>query len=428
MSMRRFRLLTAFVLGAAGLILPARAQNAPPAAKTSPEKAAADDLQKEADAFAKGVAEQSSLDDTAKVFVTKVALRKLRQAPDQRRLVGGEKLDATVDRIRDVLSGPKGTDAAAGQRIREAAATWLVEQARAADPGVAANAALLLGDLQVEGKPWIEGSKRLAALVADTDLKPAVRAAAVAGLSRQVDDFASKPPVPPELIEAVTPSLVAVVTTTAPSADPAARWLVSRSLDVVAKVVPTASPELAKALVAVVSDRARSTDERVRAAVALGRAATKESGVDAAGAVMAVRQLAADALADSLATAKDRALAAALSNMPVANLQQPGLPGAGPSLPVYPLDELEIERDAWRLLKLSEAIARPKLKKDKSGALQPSWGELEGGLSRLLDDNSAAIELAKLLRSEAVGIDLDKTASRVAEAHETILTWSPGGG
>lgn len=421
-------MLAASVICAIGAAPPVSAQDAPPAAKTGPDKVAADELQKETDAFVKGLQERPQFADDAKAFVTKVALRKLRQTPEQRRLVGAEKLEAALDRIRDALSGPKGADAAASQQIREAAATWLVEQARAADPGLAANATLLLGDLRADGKPWIEGSKRLAALAAAADRTPAVRAAAVAGLARQADEFTSKPPTPPEFVEAVAPALTAIVTAPAADADPAAQWLVSRALDVIAKVVPSASPELAKALAAVMADAARSTDERVRAAIALGRMATKESGVDAANAVGAIRRLAEDALADSLSTAKDRALAASLSNMPLSPVQQPGLPEAGPATPIYPLNAVEIERDAWRLLKLSEAIARPKLKKDKSGSLQPSWSEpLDGGLSRLLDDNSEAIALAKQLRTEAEALMEDPTASRVAEAKETIVTWSPAG-
>lgn len=422
-------MLAAFVICAIGVAPPVSAQDAAPAAKTGPDKVAADELQKATDAFVKGIQERGGLDDTAKEFVAKVALRKLRQVPEQRRLVAGEKLDTALDRIREALSGPKGTDAAAAQQIREAAATWLVEQAQAGDPVLAANAALLLGDLQADGKPWIEGSRRLAALAAAADRKPAVRAAAVAGLARQADEFTSKPPTPPEFVEAVAPALTAIVTAPAADADPAARWLVSRALDVIAKVVPSASPELATALAAVMADPARSTDARVRAAIALGRTATKESGVDAAGAVRVIRRLAEDALADSMATAKDRALAASLSNMPLPTVQQPGLPEAGPATPMYPLNAVEIERDAWRLLKLSEAIARPKLKKNKSGSLQASWGEpLDGGLSRLLDDNSEAIALAKQLRTEAEALMEDPTASRVAEAKETIVTWSPAGG
>jgi len=410
------------VLGAAGAALPARAQTAPPAAKSSPEKTAADELQRETDAFVKGVQERPALDDAAKAFITKFALRKLRQAPEQRRILGADKFEATLDRIRDTLGGPKGADGPVREQIRGAAATWLGEQARSADPAVAVNAALLLGELRADGKPWIEGSKRLAALAAAADLKPAVRAAAVAGLYRQVDEATLKAPASPELTEAVTPALTAIVAGPAPGDDPAARWLVSRSLDAVAKVVTKASPDLAKALVALMADPGRSTDERVRAAMALGRTAAADSGIDAAAAVATVRQLAGEALTDSLATAKDRALAASLSNMPLTNMQQPGMPEGGMAAAAYPLDALEVERDAWRLLKLSEAVARPKLKKDKSGSKQPLWGEpLEGGLGRLLDDNAAALGLARQLREEAESLAANPTAARVVEAREEIL-------
>jgi hypothetical protein len=311
--------------------------------------------------------------------------------------------------------------------VREAAAAWLVEQARSGQPAIAANATMVLGDLRSDGKPWVEGGKKLAAIAADAGLPPAVRAAAVAGLSRHVDEITAKA-LSPEFVEKATPALLTIVTAPASASDPAGQWLVSRALDLVPNVVPKASPEMAKALMAIVSDQTRSTDERIRAAIALGTTTTAESGVDSAQAVTAIHTLASAALADSLATAKDRALAASLSNMQLANVQQSGLPDAGSATPVYPLGTLEVERDAWRMLKLSEVVAKPKLKKNKAGSLEPAWNEqLEGGLARLLEDGaaSAAVELAQQLRSEANGILENPTASRVSEARETIATWTP---
>lgn len=425
------RVLAILMLTTAGIAAPAAAQDGSPAGKTDSEKAAQDALQKETDAFVKRLQEQGAFDDDAKAFVTKVALLKLRQTPDQRRqrrLAGGEKFEASLDRIRDALSGGKGGAAAgAGQKVREAAAAWLVEQARSGQPAIAANAAMLLGDLRSDGKPWVEGSKQLAAIAADAGLSPAVRTAAVAGLSRHVDEVTAKA-LSPEFVEKVAPALLAILTAQAPASDPVVQWLVSRALDLVPPVVPKASPDMAKALVAIVSDQARSTDERVRAAIALGATTTAESGVDSSQAVTAIHTLAAAALADSLEAAKDRALAASLSNMPLANIQQSGLPDAASTVPVYPLGELEVERDAWRLLKLSEAVAKPKFKKNKAGSLEPAWAEpLEGGLARLLEDGvaSAAVELAKQLRTEIDGILENPTALRVSEARETIATWTP---
>ncbi len=425
------RVLAILMLTTAGIAAPAAAQDGSPAGKTDSEKAAQDALQKETDAFVKRLQEQGAFDDDAKAFVTKVALLKLRQTPDQRRqrrLAGGEKFEASLDRIRDALSGGKGGAAAgAGQKVREAAAAWLVEQARSGQPAIAANAAMLLGDLRSDGKPWVEGSKQLAAIAADAGLSPAVRTAAVAGLSRHVDEVTAKA-LSPEFVETVAPALLAILTAQAPASDPVGQWLVSRALDLVPPVVPKASPDMAKALVAIVSDQARSTDERVRAAIALGATTTAESGVDSSQAVTAIHTLAAAALADSLEAAKDRALAASLSNMPLANIQQSGLPDAGSTVPVYPLGELEVERDAWRLLKLSEAVAKPKFKKNKAGSLEPAWAEpLEGGLARLLEDGvaSAAVELAQQLRTEIDGILENPTALRVSEARETIATWTP---
>jgi hypothetical protein len=423
------RVLAILMLTTAGIAAPVAAQDGSPAGKTDPEKAAQDALQKETDAFVKRIQEQGAFDDEAKAFVTKVALQKLRQTPDQRRqrrLAGGEKFEASLDRIRDALSGGKGGAAAgAGPKVREAAAAWLVEQARSGQPSIAANATMVLGDLRSDGKPWVESGKQLAAIAADAGLPPAVRAAAVAGLARHVDEVTAKA-LSPEFVEKTTPALLAIVTTPTPAFDPAGQWLVSRALDLVPSVVPQASPEMAKALMAIVSDQARSMDERVRAATALGATTTAESGVDSAQAVTAIHSLATAALKDSLEAAKDRALAASLSSMPLANIQQSGLPDAGSATPVYPLGALEVERDAWRLLKLSEAVAKPKFKKNKAGSLEPAWAEpLEGGLARLLEDNAAAVDLAKQLRTEIDGILENPTALRVSEARETITTWTP---
>ncbi|MFM7205657.1 MAG: hypothetical protein ACKO4T_03160, partial [Planctomycetaceae bacterium] len=213
------------------------------------EKAAQDELQKETDTFVKALQERGEFDEAAKSFVTKVALQKLRQTPKQRRLAGGDKLEASMDRIRDALSGRKVADATgAGAKVREAAAAWLVEQARAAPPAVAANAALLLGDLRADGKPWLDGSRRLAAVAADASLPASVRAAAVAGLARSVEEITARPPAPAEFVEAIAPSMVAIITAPASDNDAAGRWLVSRALDVTTRLVPVASPEIAKAL------------------------------------------------------------------------------------------------------------------------------------------------------------------------------------
>jgi hypothetical protein len=428
--MLRFSFLLTLALASAGAAESVRAQEAPPAGKTDPEKSAQDKLQKQTDAFAKKLLESGSFDDEAKAFVTKVALQKLRQQPEERRLVGGEKFEAALDRIRDALSGGKGADAASGtgSKVREAAATWLVEQARSGQPAMAANATLLLGDLRMGGKPWGEGSRQLAAIAADAGLPLAVRAAAIAGLARHVDELTAAKALPPELVETLAPALLAIVTAPAEGTDPARRWLVSRTLDIVTTVMPAASPDMAKALMSIVSDQMRSTDERVRAAIALGSTTTAESGVDAARAAVAIHQLAADALNDSMATAKQRALLASLSNMPLGSIQQPGLPEAGTATAIYPLGTLEVERDAWRLMKLSEAIARPKLKKSKDGVIEPSWSEpLVGGLARLLEAGvaSAAVDSAQQLRTEANELLADPTAVRLAEARETIATWSP---
>ncbi|MFM7207950.1 MAG: hypothetical protein ACKO4T_14910, partial [Planctomycetaceae bacterium] len=227
----------------------------------------------------------------------------------------------------------------------------------------------------------------------------------------------------------IAPSMVAIITAPASDNDAAGRWLVSRALDVTTRLVPVASPEIAKALQALVIDQARSTDERVRAAIALGRTADSTSGIDAAAAVLAIRGLAAAALEDSLSAAKDRALAASLSGIPLTTMQTMG-PETGGSGVAYPMDKLQVERDAWRLMKLSEAVARPKLKKDKSGILKPAWNEpLDGGLARLLEGEatSAAVDFATRIRDAADALVKTPTAAAVREAHETIVTWSPAG-
>lgn len=428
---------TTLLLIAGAVMVPAPAQEAPAAGKADPDKAAQDDLLKQADSFAKGLQDKTTLDDDAKAFITGVALQKLRQSRS-RRAVGSDKFEQAMDRIRDGLSGKGAADGGAG--VRQAAAAWLVEQARGGTPSVNANAALLLGDLRDAGKPWPEGSRMLAGLAADAGLPLPVRVAAMAGLARQIDELTLKAagqqetriPAPPAVVDAVSTPLVTIVAAPRVGDDAAGEWLVSRALDSLPHVVPAAAPEAAKALAAVVADPARATDVRVRAAAALGRMATAESQVDAARTVEGIRTLADDAMSDSLAKAKDRALAAALSNMPLQTMQPLGLAegaaGAGGGIdPAYPLEPLEVQRDAWRLLKLSEAIAKPRMKKDKSGD-KPAWDQpLESGVARLLEGTAAssAVDLAEQLRAEAEALMADSTSARLREARTTMREWAP---
>lgn len=300
-----------------------------------------------------------------------------------------------------------------------------------AEPLVRVNAMLLVGDLVgADGKPWPGAAETLARGSGDADLPLAVRVAALAGLTNHVAAAAGTPE-----IAAVAGPAVTALLATPPDGDPVARrWLLTRALDLLPMVAPP--PAAVAAAAAIVADKQADTDVRVRAAMALGKLARPEAGIDAAAAVTEIRELAIAALAADLAAAEDRRFAKKLGSPD----SRAGDMGAGPggfapprrpefggggifggqfggdvgggATELLPEDEdavppLACRREAWRLYVLAEAISPA-----RSG---PGLAELLAG-----DAQAAAGDLAAALRQAALDLDAQPDERTLEQALTTL--------
>ncbi len=310
---------------------------------------------------------------------------------------------------------------------------------RDADPLLRVNATLMLGELAgADGKPWAPAAKPLAEAAGDPALPPAVRIAALTGLSRHVldGDAAAQ--------EAARPVVIDLVATR-PAIDPlAADWIMSRAVDLLPAVTPPAAAIQATA--EILADEQAAIDLRVRAAAAVGRLATPETGVDATALVGMVRSLAIAALSADLQAAEDRRFAKKISSPEGLQLGRAGEQGfglappsagglgfggggmfggqfggglGGPDQSSLPADEdavspLACRRDAWRLAMLAEAV-RPA----RSGT----------GLAGLLEGNpgTMAADLATTLRQAALDLDAQPAEETLRTALEALQQQPPPG-
>jgi hypothetical protein len=347
------------------------------------------------------------------------------------------------------LEANRATIAAVRQRIREVAVRGaskpeVIEQVnatilagmlevvadQAADPVVRVNAMLLVGELQrLDRTPWPGSLAPLAKPAADGSLPLAVRIAAVNGLARHVAAAGEAGPA----TTAAAP-VVAALVSAPPEGDPVAvRWLVSRALDLLPSV--PSQPAAVTAAARILADDKADTDLRVRAALAVGKLATPQTGIDAAAAIGQIKSLAISALAADLDTAAarrlDRKLSAAgglaagggLGGAVAAPGPRAGGPEAsggglfgGPiggglgdgAAPPEVVDEdavptLACRRNAWRLYGLAEAV-------------QPARGG--AGLAGMLQGEpaAAAADLATTMRQAAVKLDADPDEEALAAA------------
>jgi len=356
---------------------------------------------------------KGEFDAGAKAFLERVALPQLAAEGNRRQI------ERVRRRMRDTLLNEKTAEASALGQAGKVAADWLVAQARnpQADAAVRVNAMLLVGELRgKDGRPWNGAVEPLADAMSDPKLPTGVRVAAAAGLARHVDSAKAAGAPDPALSQAALKPLLGVITAPASATDAAAAdWLVARALDMLPAVEAKASPETAAALMGILADAGRPVDVRVRAAAALGAAATPDSRVDAGDAIAKIRTLAAEALKADLVAAAERSLTARLSGQPIAPAMQPGFPGgvgefgAAPGTTAVddPMEPLVVRRDAWRLGKLATAVATP------DGA---------AGLAALLDDAAAtrAKTVAATLRESATALDESPDTAAVKEVLAAI--------
>jgi hypothetical protein len=302
---------------------------------------------------------------------------------------------------------------------------------QAADMVVRVNAMLLVGELQRPDRitPWPDSVAPLAKAAADGSLPLAVRIAAVNGLAGHVAAAGEAGPA----TTAAAP-VVAAIVSAPPEGDPiAVRWLVSRALDLLPSV--PSQPAAVTAAARILADDKADTDLRVRAALAVGKLATPQTGIDAAAAVGQIKSLAISALAADLDAAAarrlDRKLSAAgglaagggLGGAVAAPGPRAGGPEAsggvlfgGPiggelgdgAAPPEVVDEdavppLACRRNAWRLYGLAEAV-------------QPARGG--AGLAGMLQGEpaAAAADLATTMRQAAVELDANPDEAAVAAA------------
>ncbi|MBM4021049.1 MAG: hypothetical protein FJ284_02185 [Planctomycetes bacterium] len=367
--------------------------------------------------------------DDQRIFVTDILLPQL-VAPANR-----GNISRTRQRIRELALRE------AGKEVFDPINTLLGESMvrKAADndvePLIRVNAMLMVGELvAADNKPWPGAGKPLAAAASDGSLPSAVRIAALAGLARHVNaavDGAG---------EAARPVVTSLLTSP-PAGDPAARnWLVARALDLLPAIAPP--PAAITAAAGILADEKAGVDHRVRAAIALGRLAKPDAGVDAEAALKQLRLLAGAALSADLTAAKERRFARTIGSRE--GLSNPGAPdsltapppldfgGAGfgspasreteaaPTLLVLEDEDavptLACRRNAWRLFSLAQAI-----KPARAGS----------GLVDLLTGDAAkeATEFGAVLREQALALgeqpDEDTLAKALAAIQNTAREPEP---
>ncbi len=327
-------------------------------------------------------------------------------------------LDDVRKKIRDrflLVIGNDESFAQAGTFVRDR----LDEFARDAnrDPLLRVNAMLFIGEMTDKGRlPWATALSTLAAAAQDSGLDPAVRIAALNGLSNHL---AALTRLSGDQATAVRAAMAATLPTLLPPAaaddpaggveqrSPSASWLAARGLGMLPLAVNPAPPEIAARLVAVIEDPSWPFDVRVRAAAALGKTVGAESGVAAEPVLKAIRTLAIAALdADRLAARRQLELQAYKTGAaagagggpgfapqgPMSGM--PGMPGMGAEVPAEDgLRSAVCRRAAWRLYALGDAIV-PDSKK--------------GGLAVLGDkDDGGARQLAALLKESGEALDAE---------------------
>lgn len=338
-------------------------------------------------------------DAAARSYVTQVVLPQL----------GFEANRSTIERVRRRIRETVLSDIADEKAFNDAAKTVLDAMAAVANNAdvervVRVNAMLLVGELRAkDNRPLPAAAPVLAAAVGDVRQPLEVRIAAAAGLARHAEAAKAGGDVA-AIAKAVGPALVPMLVgdpKTGPTA--AIDWLAGRGLAIMQALGPQAGSKAALAAAArILGDDSRSLDVRVRAAGALGAAATANAGVDAARAVESVRSIAIAALEADMATAErlrmDRRVAGG-TGQPVG--QPSGTPTNEPTIPT-----LACRRNAWRLAVCADAI---------EGA------DGGAGLASLLGNAAApAKELAGSLRQAATGLDAHPDEQSVIDALEKL--------
>lgn len=284
------------------------------------------------------------------------------------------------------------------------------------------NAMVFLGEMTDKGRnPWPPALQSLAAAAGDPGLDPAVRIAAVTGI---MNHLARLRGMTGDQATATRTTVAAVLPNLLPEPAPegkepaaprsqAASWLAARSFGLLPQVMNPIPPEIAARLVAVIDDPSWSFDVRVRAAMALGKTAGPDSGVDAPAVLASIRSLAIAAVdADRLEGQRLTTLQSFQSGGGAAGRFAPQgpmpMPGGidGENVAEDGLSIAVCRRAAWRLYTLGDSIV-PDAK--------------SGGLAALLGNDAAAAQrLASLLKESGEAVDAEPYGYVLLEALDDL--------
>ncbi|MFM7035353.1 MAG: hypothetical protein ACKOYJ_09295 [Planctomycetia bacterium] len=332
-------------------------------------------------------------------------------------------LDDTRKKIRDRILLVIGNDAAfteACQLVRDR----MGELARndKVDPIIRVQAMMLVADLVDKARlPWTPALKTLAEAALDASLAPGPRAAAMVGIANHASALNRLTGDPAKMVkETVVRVLSGLLTSPVAPGEkkPGATrpvdvaWMASRGLSMLPQAMSPTTPEMAAILATTIDDASWPIDVRVRAAMALGRTAGPESGVDGPKIVAAIKELAIAALESDRADAKQILESRAYKGGGGGPAMQPR--SAMPAMPAMParapaedgLRESVCRRAAWRLYALGDAID-PKTSK--------------GGLASLLGKNDGeAKKLATSLKEAGEALDAAPYGDNLLASLDTL--------
>jgi len=362
--------------------------------------------------FKERLKEAGSLDQASRTFLVQDALPQL----------ANEENRSSIERVRRRIREFLLTEIGSPQVLAAAngvVADFMEALARdgAADPVARVNAAVLIGELRnQEGKPWPDAVPRLAGLSKDAKAIPAVKIAALSGLSRFGPALAATP----ETTAAVGQALMGILAEPAVDGRPENDWLVGRALGLLPSLVQEYSKPVAEQIAKILDDESRAIDVRVRAAAALGARAGAKSAIDAGQAVAAIKALAIRTLSADLEAAEKKQAEERYRHFVGGKPAEQGSAAAGQGTAAM-LPEQVVRREAWRLITLAGAL-------DGGDGATATGGARAGaaaggkGLAGVAEPAVAqqATALAATLRKAALALDAEPNGQAVVAALDIL--------
>lgn len=349
----------------------------------------------------------AAVDQASRTFLLEDALPQLAREENR------GSIERVRRRMRDVLLGEIGQQALAAANAIVADFMDSLARDGAADPLVRVNAAILIGELRVDGnRPWPDVVPRLSALVADRRLSMGVRIAAMAGLSRPNVPVAATQ----QSAEAVGRAVTAILEEEpAAPGRPEQDWLLARAVSLLPAVMTEYPEPVAAGLVRILVDESRSTDLRVRAAASLAARVGPKSAIDPGAAITAIESLAVRSLAGDLSAVErnrfDQEYRQFVGGKADGQGGRPGNRGEEVGIP-----EQVVRREAWRLFTLAGSLD------GGDGAIVTATSGGGKGLAGAAKAPLAekARTLAAVLREEASSLDGDPTERTLVASLERL--------